>query len=459
MKMNTKGWVSLLLLGSMVPANATIARLQALGMDETDNEGSYYIEDNRNIFLNAGNIHKYADSVVMEWGDAGSNFGSASLQQDTTTSPKAKGGFLKSHGEWTYGIYLGNESNTSALLRGVATGAYASASSAFSSNATVGGDHMLHGADNQLDLFFGRKGAMFDWGVNLVYTSDEDEANNAEDSAHAVRFGAVAERWNAFINLSTGSESKRTSTYTTTFAALTGETSSTHEFDGKLGLHIGGAYEIKKGMKVYAMAKKFDWDQKDSSATRTTAVAGSGNATLDTQLTGALQGRGQQGTVEGGFLTYAVGLGRVHEFGDSKLFTNIEYRSTSIEVKFNNKAEAENVEVPLTFGYEVKATDWLTFRGSVRQYLYGYRKNNNYNSLGIIGKNAADQVFGTDTNNKKVTFDNTTDVNAGMSLTFGRLVIDGLVGFSGNDGVSDGDEAGVFAADRLLTRVGATYSF
>ena len=131
MKMNTKGWVSLLLLGSMVPANATIARLQALGMDETDNEGSYYIEDNRNIFLNAGNIHKYADSLVMEWGDEGNNVpaaGTASqLATDEITNPKAKGGFLKSHGDWTYGLYLGNESNTSALLRALATGAAAAA--------------------------------------------------------------------------------------------------------------------------------------------------------------------------------------------------------------------------------------------------------------------------------------------------------------------------------------------
>ncbi|MBC99060.1 MAG: hypothetical protein CME63_15070 [Halobacteriovoraceae bacterium] len=440
MKMNTKGWVSLLLLGSMVPANATIARLQALGMDETDNEGSYYIEDNRNIFLNAGNIHKYADSLVMEWGDEGNNVpaaGTASqLATDEITNPKAKGGFLKSHGDWTYGLYLGNESNTSALLRALATGAAAAAQTGATSGAT---NNMLDGSDNQLDIFFGKKSSMFDWGVNLVYTKDDNDTGSQEDHGYAARLGLIGDRWDGFLNLSLASNSKRTDTLGTV-GTVTAGTQINHEFDGKLGIHLGGGYEIQKGMKVYAMAKKFDWDQKDS--------VGSYGST-----------QGQQGTVEGGFLTYAVGLGRVHEFGDSKLFTNIEYRSTSIEVKFNNRAEAENVEVPLTFGYEVKATEWLTLRGSVRQHLYGYRKNNNYSSLNVIGSNFANQVFGADTNNKKVTFDNTTDVNAGMSLPFGRLVIDGLVGFSGNDGVSDGDEAGVFAADRLLTRVGATYSF
>lgn len=447
MKMNSKGWLSLLLLGSMVPANATIARLQALGMDETDNEGSYYIEDNRNIFLNAGNIHKYADSLVVEWGSDGKNFGSASLETDNDWDPKAKGGFLKSHGDWTYGVYLGNESNTSALLRGVATGAYAAAASA------AGGDHMLDGADNQLDLFFGKKGSAFDWAVNLVYTSDEDKSSNAEDKAHAIRFGAVAKKWNAFLNLSTGSEAKKTSDLSaTSVGALTGVNSETHEFDGKLGIHIGGAYEVSEGMKVYGFAKKFDWDQKDSAATRTTTT---GNTTID----GLLLNRGQQGTVEGGFLTYAVGVGRVHDFGDGKFFVNAEYRHKSIELKFATKEEAENVMVPVTFGYEVKATEWLTLRGSISQNLYGYKKNTNYNSLSIVGRSAAQAEFGTSTGNKKQTFDNTTDVRAGMSLTFGRVVIDGLVGFSGTDGNSDGDEAGVFAADRLMSRVAATYSF
>ena len=65
-----------------------------------------------------------------------------------------------------------------------------------------------------------------------------------------------------------------------------------------------------------------------------------------------------------------------------------------------------------------------------------------------------------------MTFDNTTDVNAGMSLTFGRLVIDGLIGFNGTGGnlgngtaTSTDDERGVFDTDRLLSRVGVTYSF
>ncbi len=453
MKMNTKGWLSLLLLGSMVPANATIARLQALGMDETDNEGSYYIEDNRNIFLNAGNIHKYADSLVVEWGSDGKNFGGSTLQTDETTDPKAKGGFLKSHGDWTYGLYLGNESNTSALLRGVATGAQAG-----STNIAAG--TMLDGSDNQLDVFFGSKASAFDWGVNLVYTADDNDANKQEDHGYAARFGMTAERWDAFVNLSVGSNSKRTDTVTAANNEA-GTTTLVHEFDGKFGIHIGGGYEISDGLKVYGMAKKFDWEQKDSGGQTTGLTPSAATAGKNPN------GRGQLGTVEGGFLTYAVGVGRTHDFGDSKFFVNAEYRHKSIEVKFTNKAEAENVYVPLTIGFETKATEWLTFRGSVSQYLYGYRKNNNYSSLSVIGEVAAGAQFGDDTSNKKVTFDNTTDVNAGMSLTFGRLVIDGLVGFNGTSGqlgnntttTSSDDEAGVFDMDRLMSRVAATYSF
>ena len=68
-----KKLLSIALLMALISpqAFATKARLIALGMDELDNEGSYYIEDSRNIFLNAANVNDYADTVIFEWGEDG----------------------------------------------------------------------------------------------------------------------------------------------------------------------------------------------------------------------------------------------------------------------------------------------------------------------------------------------------------------------------------------------------
>jgi hypothetical protein len=458
MNFKMKSALAVLMVGSMISTNATIARLKALGMAETDNEGSYFIKDDRNIFLNVANIHDHADTMILEWGGNGNTFGSASLATDTDASPKAKGGFLKSHGDYVYGVYLGNESNTSALLRGVATGAYSSQYA-----ITQAGDTMLDGADNQVDLFFGGKTGMGNWAVNFVWTSDSEQANRARDIAHAVRFGFKTEKWDVFANISTRNKAQQVDT----LAAGTGQNTgfaggeAFHQFDGNLGIHIGGGYDISNEGRIYGLFKKFSWDQTDS--------LGQTSGLTTTQLPAAqfgqaTNGRGQAGTVEGGFTTYALGYGHQKNFGKSTLFTSVEFRSKTIEASFTAKAEAENVIAPLMVGYEHNTTSWLTLRGSITQNLYGYRKNNNYSSLGYIGAVAAIQEFGADTGGKKVTLTNSTDVAAGASLNFGKLTIDGFIGTTARSrnpasAAAGRTEQGILSTDNLLTRVGMTYNF
>ena len=96
-------------------AFASKARLQALGEDVN---GSQFISDNRNVFLNAATLNYQKDLVTMEWGDT-SNAG------DDSDSPRAEGGFFKASGNMAYGVYLGSESNTANGLRAAAgTGIY-----------------------------------------------------------------------------------------------------------------------------------------------------------------------------------------------------------------------------------------------------------------------------------------------------------------------------------------------
>ena len=78
--------VALGLLVVAAPAFATKARLEALG---EDNFGSYYINDNRNIFLNPARINENKDLVTYEFGANSSNLAGP----DTANTPRAGGGF------------------------------------------------------------------------------------------------------------------------------------------------------------------------------------------------------------------------------------------------------------------------------------------------------------------------------------------------------------------------------
>lgn len=402
-------------------AFATKARLLALGMDETDNEGSYYIDSVRNIFLNPANVNDFGNTLIFEWGGNGLVPGGANNTQaniDTNNNPKAAGGFLMNAGDYVWGAYLGNESNTSSLLRIVG--------SAQGSEAAPG--DLLQSSDNQIDFFIGSEANGIKWGANAVYTKAEDKQNVRKDSGYAVRLGATADAWDAFVNASIGGSAE----------GNYNNGADTHKFDGSIGLHVGGGYKVSEEGKVYAYIKQFGWEQSDSSP--------------------ALPANAGKTKVDGSFTTYALGYGHTMKTDVGTFYSNIYYRMKEIEVKFTNVAKAENTELPITFGYEAAATSWLTLRGSVTQNIMGSRKNDYTNKgLNTVAQNLATGEFGADTTGKKVSQRDSTEVRAGASLNFGQLVIDGLIGteVSGTSRVSSDK----LRLDDVLARVGATYSF
>ena len=399
-------------------AFATKARLLALGMDETDNEGSYYIDDNRNIFLNAGNIVNHSNLAIFEWGSAGQNSNatrtppSAGTSDNTTdqdSSPQAEGGFLKTSDNYTYGIFLGAESNTSALLKVVAS----------SENSPT---KLLNSSDNQIDLFFGTRVNDIAVGADLVYIKGKDETINEKSSGLALKVGAVASTWQSFVNLSLKSNSKEDYSV-----------GSTHEFDGNFGIHTGGSYNIGNG-RVYGYVKHFSWDQKDSAPTTV----------------------GRKETAEGSFTSYSLGYGHTSEISsNARVFSSIEYRVKTIEADFGvastgatgAKTEAENRWIPITVGYETVATNWLTLRGSVVSNVIGTKDNKNYKNLNATAQGFATQEFGAQ---GKSTLANSTNVKTGATLNFGKLKVDGVIGTT---------TSGTLSLDNVMSRVGVSYWF
>ncbi len=440
---------ALLVLSSS--AFASQARLLALGMSETDNEGMYYIQDSRNIFLNPAYINLFSNQAEFNWGSVGqvitasaNTTTQSSTINNNTSAPKAQGGVFKKYGDFVYGLYYGNESNTSALLRVAGTSAL-SALNGFTGAPGVGDSKMLQTADNQIDVFFGGDQGL-KWGANALYSSGKDETRTSKDSAAAVRGGVIGSNWDAHLNLSLNSKSEASEAIA--IAPLGAAATVSQEFKGKIGYQVGGSYLLDSKNRLFGYVKHFGWEQTDSftySAGQSAAIGG------------------QNGTVKGDFTSYFFGWGRDFDVNNGdKVFTSVSAKQTDINLSFANKSEVRHMIVPVTLGYEAKATDWLTIRGSVVQNLYGQKDNKNVNNYGATGtrlnKVASSALTATYGGSGKSTIANSTTVNAGATLTFDQLTIDGLIGTTGSTGTSS-SKTGVLSASNLETSVGVTYKF
>ena len=140
-------------------------------------------------------------------------------------------------------------------------------------------------------------------------------------------------------------------------------------------------------------------------------------------------------TTETKAMDVRVGAGRIWEINPTARV--LADASFVYETEKTGGTKDKFMGLPVTFGFEADATSWLTLRGSVGQ--------------NVILNNR--KVAGT-----KSTDANTTTVNGGATLNFGKLAVDGLVGTTSSTGTA-GSKTGVLSTSNLLTRVGVTYNF
>lgn len=366
------------------PAFATKARLQALG---EDSYGSSYINDNRNIWLNAAQINNHKDLVTYEFG--------GNVNTDTAQTPRGEGGVYKAMGNMVYGLQFGGASNTANQMR-------------------QGAGLTAANEDNNIDAFVGGD-AGIKWGANLGYakSSNETRASGASAESMRTRLGVIMGDTQAYANINLINNAKGTN--------ATGA-----KFEGDLGFQVG-VIHAWEGNTLFADYRKFDAEG---------TLAGTKGDIKSQQL--------------------AVGIGRVERLNDkTNLFAKAQYFMQKAD-NDNSAAtglaaictagngfacdKAETSRIPLTIGLETEATSWLTLRGSVSQVVWGTNE---------INKNES-------------TVANSTVINAGATLKFGELSIDGVIG---NDdagtGTPDvqGTTGGQIRTDSLMSRVAMTYRF
>ncbi len=162
------------------PAFASKARLLALGEDVN---GSFYINDNRNVFLNASEVNSHKDLVTFEWG-------AADASGDAGT-PNAEGGFYRSVNNMVYGLQFGRNLS-------------------FNEGEDAVGNADSVAATNALDFFVGGDAGL-KWGAQLTYSDRKsDIAPKAETNVIDLAVGITSGDLSAFLKYGVAGKAEAT---------------------------------------------------------------------------------------------------------------------------------------------------------------------------------------------------------------------------------------------------------
>lgn len=379
-----KNYLTLVLALSVVssPAFASRARLESLGEGKN---GSFYIDDSRNMFLNPASIVRYKKKMMLELGGV-TAAGTADTGANAASS-RPQGGFTNTFGDFTYALYLNNTSDRAINTLGT-----------------------VFAPSDALEFALAGEGSV-NWGVSVLHGGNRAGADFGR--YWAARFGVEKDAIALFGTI--GIESKASDAT----AALAAGTPL--EVKGNTSIDLGATYKMDE-MTIFG---KFLTTKATWTASGTTANEGKTTA-------------------------FGIGAGWKKEMTKStNMFVRVEADSTKTEntnVVGNPLIAATNVSawnVPVVLAAETQAMSWLAIRGSIAHSL--------------LGQNLLTQ---TD-------LANLTTVSAGIGMTFGDLVIDGMVASNALNNTTDNIGFGTGAnsgsnfgfGDDMITRIGLTYNF
>jgi hypothetical protein len=369
-----KNYLTLVLALAVVssPAYASRARLEALGEGKN---GSYYIDDARNMFLNPASIAKNKKKLFLELGGEVTAADQDASGADSSTS-RPQGGFTNTLGDFTYAVYLNNVSDRAI-------------------NTLTGGGLVagLVAPTNSIEVALAGEGAV-NWGLS-VFTGGNRNGVNTNTSYWAARFGV--EKDAAALFGTVGISSK----------AVDGA----KEIKGDLSLDLGATYKIDS-MTVYGRYSTVK-------ATANASAIATGN--------------------EGKQNSYGVGAGWKKEMTKStNMFTRVELAYSELNNSNATVAALKNhklFNVPLVLGAETQALSWLAIRGSIAQSLTGANiaGNSTYITTPTVGAGVGmtfgdiqiDGMVASSAANGNIV-DNTgfgTGTNSGSDFGFGDAMI------------------------------------
>jgi len=296
-------------------AHATRSRMNSLGQNE--NQGSFYLMDNRNFFRNPANAAKMRNYMVAELGTAYKDADGAEV-----VGSLEGGYFGEFNSDMAFGAYLGK----AAVVNELAGAMDATPIFVTSKNA------------NPFNLFLGG-GSDMKWGINLGFAMTDKEINGI---ATGTKDGKA--KYNA-LSLAAGIETSG-------------------------GLQVYASYGTEESDGANASATTPSWvSDKIESAPFTVGLIYSLNAetTVFVQYSMAdVDYTDTTGKTTDEASQMVLGIGRIYELSPTARF-NFDLSYNAAEWKEQGGTKTEKQTLPLVIGLEADAAEWLILRASVRQ--------------------------------------------------------------------------------------------
>jgi hypothetical protein len=290
--------------------------MYSLGQDP--HRGSYYVEDDRNIFRNPADINLYKKYATMEL--------EFIPRGDSELSLIPQGGYFTEIGKIPVGVYLGQ-----GMAEGVLIG-----EEAFDATPM---DYFLTTSDSNPVTFFIGGEAGFKWGFDIRVANAEKTINSSKATyqALALTLGFYVGDFQIYGKYGIRDQSKVTGPNILEDGTITGSG------------YIGGViYQLKN-------------------TTFLIDVIGGSSELSDRSVVD------EDGKFKVDRLT--LGIGHIYEINKSqKFYFNLNYEQTK---KTNSIKDEKTTEtnLPLILGFEADANSWLIIRGSVVQnFIFGVEK-------------------------------------------------------------------------------------
>ena len=177
--------VSMILALGLISGNSFASKARMTGLNQDDTRGSFYLNDNRNVFRYANAINDFNSYVITEFGTSASDGAGGS----------AEGGFFSQASGLNYGLYVN--------------------SSVYGNVPGVDHDGNIGTADknpNRVDILVGSNSNL-DWGLRLGYASVQN-GDNTEGSGFDISVAANLAGADVWVNYTPATTVKVTSNET-----------------------------------------------------------------------------------------------------------------------------------------------------------------------------------------------------------------------------------------------------
>jgi hypothetical protein len=405
--------LSLGILLAASPAFATRARLESLGDSKF---GSYFINDDRNIFLNPAQLVNHKNKLIVE---LGADPGTAVDRSVLANRPQ--GGFISTIGSNTFGLYLNQTSDRALDFISQANG-FITLSGALGGPTSTS----FIGPDSAVEAFFAGEGDL-GWGFSVFYAGNNDRTAGLErtSSLLGARLGIISGNLQVFSSVGLNSSARV-------------RNATNDELKGKISLDVASTYKIDD-LTVFGKFMTY------GAEVRNAAVIGA-NRTAEVENLG-----------------FGLGVGKQHEISKTvTMFSRIQADYFKTDVSNAPALLASRLpsvtywNIPLVLAAEAQAVEWLAIRGAIAQSLAGQQMG----ARGVAnGQLSGNSLAGT------------TTVTVGVGVTLGDFTIDGIVATNGTQpavtghntipgfGTAPQSNTNFGFGDTMLSRLAMTYKF